>query len=40
MAAMGQQSAFINANYTGANKAALISGLTVAASQAYVLMYQ
>ncbi len=40
MAAMGQQSAFINANYTGTNKAALISGLTVAASQAYVLMYQ
>ena len=36
--AMGQQSSFITANYTGANQAALLSGLKVAAAQAYVLM--
>ena len=38
MSAMNSQSAFINSNYTGANQAALLSGLKVAASQAYVLM--
>ncbi len=38
--AMGQQSSFITSNYTGANQAALMSGLKVASSQAYVLMNQ
>lgn len=36
MSAMNAQSAFIGTNYTGANQAALLSGLKVAASQAYV----
>jgi hypothetical protein len=38
--AMGQQSSFITTNYTGANQAALLSGLKVASAQAYVLMTQ
>ncbi len=38
LSAMGQQSSFITTNYTGANQAALLSGLKVAAAQAYVLM--
>ncbi len=38
--AMGQQSSFITTNYTGANQAALLSGLKVASAQAYVLMNQ
>ena len=38
MSAMNAQSTFINSNYAGTNQAALLSGLKVAASQAYVLM--